>query len=137
MEVMPRFIPFTMLLKRWVNLFVDLFCFFMRLPGVTLRHPFSILEKNTAWDVYIKNKAKFVDLFVRLSIVDNLCTNDFLKIQHFVCLLYSKDTNVKTVNECRLLFHKKGVGFQRLPPTESALFHHSLQESNDPSKHLG
>ena len=25
----------------------------------------------------------------------------------------------------RLLFHKKGVSFERLPPTESALFHHS------------
>ena len=101
--------------------------FFHAFTGCDTVSSFLHIGKKTAWNVFVKHKTKFEEVFVQLCSLDHLDDHKFAKIQEFVCLMYCKDAVIKTVNKCRLLMHRRGIGFDRLPPTASALYQHTLR----------
>ena len=98
--------------------------FFHAFTGCDTVSSFFHIGKNTSWKVFLENKALFTEVFDELSRGKELDDKKFTVVEKFVCLLY-KQSSQNDVDSCRLAMHSKGVTFDRLPPTKSALLLHT------------
>ena len=101
--------------------------FFHAFTGCDNVSTFYSIGKKTAWNVFITHLRKFASLFARLPYANELTDDDFNLIQLLVCLFFTKDESIKTVDECRLHLFQKGVSLDRLPPSSRCLYFHTLR----------
>ena len=98
--------------------------FFHALTGCDTTSSFYNVEKKKWWNTWMEHKSIFGPVFSRLSAADELSDRDLSLIEHLVCLQYTKEPSIKSVDECRLSLHQKGIAFERLPPSQRALHFH-------------
>jgi hypothetical protein len=83
--------------------------------------------KTTAWQIW-KVYDEVTDVFRSFSSKsdDHFIDDNSVKVlERYVCILYSKTTELSDVNECRrMMFTKKGRTVDNIPPTNNALLQH-------------
>ena len=91
---------------------------------------FSGIGKKTAWDVW-RSSPNQAALFSRLSQTPEEVTDgDMGKIERFVVLLYSRTSQVTTVNAARKqLFSYGNRKLENIPPSRAALLQHAKHAS--------
>ncbi len=100
--------------------------FFHAFTGCDTTSSFHGIGKKTAWGVWKDNKEEFTPVFEKLSYCpDDVSEDDLTQLERFTVQLYSKSSQIPSVNEARMyLFSQKNRQIENIPPTQSALLQH-------------
>ena len=101
---------------------------FHALTGCDTTSFFSGRGKKTAWDVWKMFQPLTYALYTVSNKPHSIPDDTFAEIQRFVVLMYNRSSGHRKVNDARIdLFCKNSRSIENIPPTEDALFQHTLR----------
>ena len=83
--------------------------FFHALTGCDTTSSFYNVGKTKWWNTWMEHKSIFGAVFSCLSAADQLADRDISLKEYLVCLQYTKEPSIKSVDECRLAWHQGGL----------------------------
>ena len=98
--------------------------FFHALTGSDITSFFKGIGKKKAWEAW-NVMPDITPIFAQLvgsnGVNSTIPARDFKYLQHFVCVMYSKNSPHVKLNEAHRAMIVEGVAIKHIPPTEGAL----------------